>query len=128
MYSTSQSFEEFFRSQAGEVDINNYYTSHPYFIIACGLSFNLTQGLSVFSGNSNFLIFPISKYSRLLPASRMTKRASNLLFLDYYMIFSLNNECHLPVLTELTRISPTNTDFQDTNINSETAAIRILNI
>lgn len=128
MYSTSQSFEEFFRSQAGEVDINNYYTSHPYFIIACGLSFNLTQGLSVFSRNSNFLIFPISKYSRLLPASRMTKRASNLLFLDYYMIFSLNNECHLPVLTELTGISQTNTDFQHTNINSETAAIRILNI
>lgn len=54
MYSNSQSFKEFFRSQAGEMDIT--YTSHPYFIIACGLSFDLTQGFSVFSGNSNFLI------------------------------------------------------------------------
>ena len=101
---------------------------HTYFIIACGLNFDLTQGLSVFSGNSNFLIFPISKYSRLLPASRMTKRASNLLFLDYYMLFYLNKECHLPVLTELTGILPTNTDFQHSNINSETPAIRSLNI
>lgn len=121
MYSASQPLAEFFRTQAGRVVIN--HASHLYIIIACGLSVNLTQGFSVFSHGYSSSLF---HQSRVLPWSGTTKRASNLLVLDYYMLSSINKECYL--LTELARILPTNTDFRHNNINNKTAAIRSLNI